>query len=219
MTDPTMHEQREMNPILRGAAIFALLFILSVTIGFLHGYTENILQNDRPFSAGMALKYVAAIVVAVSSIWGMFHLIRPIFKRTNRGTAAWKTRTGRINLMMLAILLIGLVSGIAFSASGIDIFNPINTDAAITPVFAIASAIIATIALFAFNSFYRRNVDEMELNAVFEASYWSVNFYVFAMPVGGLFWKAGLFGTMPSWPIFWITITIYCFVYLWKKYF
>ena len=218
MNNPSADEKREMNPVIRGVFFLILFVIFTFSAGFIHGYTNNILDNHLPFSVGMVLSYAVAVTLLTGSAWGMFRLIRPIFKPTKRGTAMWKTRTGRVNLMMLGLLLLGAISGIAFSAAGIDIFNPINSNALITPAFAIGSAIVAAIALFAFDNFYRRNVDEMELNAVLEASYWGINFYVFAMPVGGLFWKAGLVAEMPSWPIFWATITIYSIVYLWKKY-
>lgn len=210
MNNPTENEQREMNPVVRGLYLFLLFNIGVFSIGFLHGH----LEHGHASLPGL----IVPIIAILGATWGIFHLLRPLFKRTKNNAPIWSTRTGRTRLMWTILAPLGFITGIALSVYDIDIFNPESVNAAPTPAIAIGAAIVGTILIFAFDRFYRRNVDEMELNAVFEASYWTINFYIVAMPVGWLLWKANLVADMPSWAIFWIAILIYNAVFLWKKF-
>ena len=218
MNNPSRDEQREMNPILRGIASFALTMVLVFLIGFLHGHIDHGVDHGHPRSVGYVLRFLIPLAGIVACGWGLFRLLRPMFQRKINNAPMWKTRMGRINLMWAIIMPLSDITGVALSATGIDIFDPTSFEANVTPVIAIAAAVAAIILLIAFDKFYRRNVDEMELNAVFEASYWGINFYTVAMPVGWLLWKAKLVNEMPSWPIFWTAMFIYGSLFLWKKY-
>lgn len=218
MNDVQPKEPNEMHPVIRGLALFVLSCVCAFAIGFLQGHLQRSLELGRALTFASVARYAIAIAVIAGCCWGAFRLIKPLFKRGKNNQPLRSTRTGRNRLMWLAMIPLSIFIALAFGILDINIFKPAKAGAAVTPAIAIA-ALVAGLALFFFlDRFYRRNVDEMELNAVFEASYWAINFYWLAMPIGWLLWKAKLLASMPSWPIFWIAMLIYNLTFLWKKF-
>lgn len=218
MNDVPPKDDNDQSLIVRGLIITASLIAFIFSLGVLIGYTQTSVERGFAFSLKMVLVYGVTLSIIAVTLVTMVRKIRPLFAPRKDGRPLRETRTGRMQIMWLVLMPVSILSGILLSVYDVDIFLPTKSNVTVSPAFAIAAAIISVAIIYGYHKFYRSNVDEVELNAVFEAGYWCMNFYMFAMPVGWLFWSSGLLSEMPTWPIFWIVIFMFNGIFFWKKF-
>lgn len=183
-------------------------------IGIMAGYSVTALKNGNSlFEARSLLINGAALLLFAGSGWGVYNLAKPIISRRPGAKPLTQTRTGRLTIFWTILICTSVATGIALAASGI-----MSGAAGITPALAIGATVISLALFWLVDRTYRANVDELELNAAHESGYWALAVYVIGMPLGWLFWKAGMVEAMPTWSIYIGVIVVANVIFLWKRF-
>lgn len=195
-----------------GVTLLGVFCIL--LIGIMAGYSVTALKNGSSlFEARSLLINGAALLLFAGSGWGVYNLAKPIISRRPGAKPLTQTRTGRLTIFWAILIFTSVATGIALAASGI-----LNGAAEITPALAIGATVICIALFWLVDRTYRANVDELELSAGLEASYWALAAYLIGMPLGWLFWKAGMVEEMPTWSIYVGVVAVANVIFLWKRF-
>lgn len=213
LAEMTQSPSKPMPNWLRNLLIVACGLLAIFAVGYLTGVSVAAIEDGGGFTARTLLLLALGTALAAGMVWAILKLLR---KEPSEPVSARIRKNYRIYWISGGI---GGVLGLVLSMGVVDVGSfDLFSNGPIAPTPAIFAMVVWLTAIPVLCWMWLRNIDEHEARANADGAVAAAYSYFMIAPVWWVGWRAGLFVEPQSMITFLVVLTIYCAVWMWRRY-